>query len=375
MTFTVNGVDLKSKYMATAMFKTAGSMYACGYNLYGQLGISNTTNRSSPTQVGSISSWSQISCGYYHSVSIQTNGTLWTWGNNSYGQLGTNNLTHRSSPVQVGTLSNWAQVSASNHTLAIKSDGTLWGWGYNSTGQLGFGGGGVSSPVQVGGLTNWKQASAGPDFSMFIKNDGTLWATGANGAGQLGLNDQNSRNSPVQVGSLLNNWKQISAGNSHNLAIKTDGTLWSWGNFGYGQLGTGSGSTSSTPVQIGTLSNWSQLSTGAGRTHSLAVKTDGTLWAWGNNSYGQLGTNDLTHRSSPVQVGTLSNWSKISGGLYITAAIKTDGTIWTWGNNSYGQLGTNDLTHRSSPVQVGNLNTWNQISCGYSTHMLFNQIV
>ena len=240
--------------------------------------------------------------------------SLWNWGNNYYGELGQNDRTHRSSPVQVGSLTTWSQVAGGGHnSLALKTDGTLWSWGWNTY-------------------------------------------------GQLGQNDITMRSSPTQVGSLTN-WSQIACGRNHSLAIKTDGTLWSWGhNAYYGKLGQNDRTHRSSPTQVGSLTNWSLVA--GGWYHSLALKTDGTIWSWGYNNNGQLGQNDITHRSSPVQVGSLTTWSLVAGGREHPLAIKTDGTLWSWGYNAYGQLGQNDRTTRSSPTQVGTLTTWSQVAGG-----------
>ena len=140
--------------------------------------------------------------------------------------------------------------------------------------------------------------------------------------------------------------------------------LWSWGSNYYGKLGLGDTASRSSPVQVGTTSTWSSVEYNRGGTHTLATKTDGTLWAWGENFSGQLGLANTTNRSSPVQVGALTTWSKVCCGLYNTAAIKTDGTLWTWGNNRGGQLGIGNIVYKSSPVQVGALTTWSKVSCG-----------
>ena len=139
--------------------------------------------------------------------------------------------------------------------------------------------------------------------------------------------------------------------------------LWSWGRNNYGLLGVGDTIDRSSPVQVGALGNWSTVSGGV--YHNLSIKTDGTLWAWGRNYLGFLGLGETTARSSPVQVGALTNWSKIAtgGGLH-SLAITTDGYLWTWGYNGFGQLGLGNTTSISSPVQIGYLTTWSSISAG-----------
>jgi alpha-tubulin suppressor-like RCC1 family protein len=344
--------------------KTDGTLWSWGRNDTGSLGLSDTTDRSSPVQVGTLNNWTQISaCGYnngWFSFAIQSNGTLWAWGSNSFGNLGINTSTSitSSSPVQVGNLSDWYQISGGQfHTMAIKTDGTLWGWGNNSFGQLGTNTStrsNVSSPVQIGIENSWYEVEIGAQYTMSIKTDGTLWAWGNNSFGPLGLSNQTHRSSPVQVGTS-SDWRQVTAGQSYSgptfnytLAIKTDGTLWSWGyNQTSGSLGLSDLTNRSSPVQVGTLSNWSQVFAGAG--HSLAIKTDGTLWAWGNNGQGQLGLSDTVSRSSPVQVGILSNWNQLTGRGLNSTAIKTDNTLWVWGFAPRGLAGTNYFSNQNFP--------------------------
>ena len=295
---------------------------------------------------------------------------LYSWGYNVSGQLGLGDNVGRSSPVQVGGLTVWLEsTSGYGHTLAIKSDGSLWAWGKNYNGQLGLGNVTYySSPVQVGALTTWSKIGSGPgggsDFSLAIKSNGTLWSWGANDSGQLGLGDSGSyygRSSPVQVGALTT-WANIFCGSNFSLAIKSNGSLWAWGNNYHGQLGLGDYAGRSSPVQVGALTTWANISCGSN--FSLAIKSNGSLWAWGNNGYGQLGLGNVTYYSSPVQVGALTTWLKVVGGGYYTLAIKTDGTLWTWGRNDNGQLGLGNVTYRSSPVQVGALTTWSKIGNG-----------
>jgi alpha-tubulin suppressor-like RCC1 family protein len=199
---------------------------------------------------------------------------------------------------------------------------------------------------------------------MAIKTDGTLWAWGSNSAGRLGDNTDVNKSSPIQVGALTT-WSVISnSGGSHSMALKTDGTMWAWGANGQGQLGDNTqGVTRSSPIQIGSLTTWSKIA--CGKYHSMAIKTDGTMWLWGTNYQGSIGNNDseLLYRSSPVQIGTFT-WSLIANGSYQSMAIRTDGTLWLWGMGSYGRLGNNTTINRSSPVQVGALTTWSKIAAG-----------
>ena len=342
-------------------------LWTWGRGTYGELGNASTTNRSTPvTTSAGGTNWKQVSSGGYHTAAIKTDGTLWTWGYGIDGQLGNNTTTNKSTPVTTfagGT--NWKQVDAGSlHCAAIKTDGTLWVWGAGINGQLGTNSTTTkSTPVTTfAGGTNWKQVSAGDNLTAAIKTDGTLWTWGIGSSGELGTNSTTTKSTPVTTFAGGTNWKQVSSGGAHTAAIKTDGTLWTWGRGNYGQLGDNTTITKSTPVTTfagGT--NWKQVSGGY---HTAAIKTDGTLWVWGSGINGQLGDNTTITKSTPVTTfagGT--NWKQVSGGGSHTTAIKTDGTLWTWGSGSYGKLGNAVTTDASTPVTTfaGGTN-WKQVS-------------
>jgi alpha-tubulin suppressor-like RCC1 family protein len=376
-------VDMADMFVRKELFLDAG-FWSCGYATKGLLGDGTTVNKSSPVQIGSLTNWKQIASGQTLTAAVKTDGTLWACGYNGYGQIGNNAAPSASvfysSPIQVGSLTNWKQIAVGYyHTAAIKTDGTLWTWGNNTNAQLGDGTiVPKSSPIQVGSSTNWKQVAAGSAHTAAIKTDGTLWTWGYNNHGQIGngatISTTVFMSTPVQVGSL-STWKQVSCGITYTIAIQTNGTLWACGYNDYGQIGNGQAVSTtvfySTPIQVGSLTNWKQIS--AGYSFVAAIKTDGTLWTWGQNNqfnitfYGNLGLGDTAHRSSPVQVGSLTNWKYVSAGANCTAAIKTDGTLWTFGANDYGQLGSGTISPRSSPVQVGSLTNWKQVAGAFVT--------
>jgi alpha-tubulin suppressor-like RCC1 family protein len=356
-------------FVPADLFRT-GNLWTWGRGTSGQLGNNTTITRSTPSTItisGGI--WKQITCGGYHTAAVKTDGTLWTWGINANGQLGDFTTSTKSVPSTTfigGT--DWRQVSANiESTAAVKTDGTLWTWGLASNGQLGTNDTTIrSTPTTtfVGG-TNWKEVSVGGLHMAAIKTDGTLWTWGLGSSGQLGTNNTSIISTPVTTFVGGTDWKQVSSGNSHTVAIKTDGTLWTWGLGSNVRLGTNDSTTRSTPTTTfvgGT--DWKQVS--SGNSHTAAIKTDGTLWTWGLGTSAQLGINDNTSRSTPVTTfigGT--TWKKVSSGNSHTSAVKTDGTLWAWGNNSDGQLGINNLTNRSTPVTtlVGGT-SWKEVTCG-----------
>jgi hypothetical protein len=215
----------------------------------------------------------------------------------------------------------------------------------------------------VGALTNWAQVSAGNVFTAAVKTDGTLWTWGRNDFfGPLGHGNNINRSSPVQVGALTT-WAQAAAGSFHMGCTTTAGTLFTWGAAYYGQLGHNNQTNRSSPVQVGALTTWAQLA-GGNNNSTICLTTSGTLFAWGRNNVGQLGQNNTTNFSSPVQVGALTTWEQISAGDAHVAAVTTAGALWTWGGGGDGKLGQGNTTNFSSPVQVGALTDWAQVSAG-----------
>jgi alpha-tubulin suppressor-like RCC1 family protein len=355
-----------------------GRLYAAGWNnAYGNLGDGTIIDKSSPVQIGSNpnmkgTSWVQVIAGIDNiTVALASNPprSLWVWGNNTNGALGTNARVHRSSPFMISTITTPGQQSAyatqtgltiptwlglsvgQGSVVGVKSDYTLWTWGKNDAGALGQDDEGNllnrSSPVQLG-TSSWLVASAGINFMVAIKLDGTLWSWGTNAQGQLGLNDVNiHRSSPVQIAS--GSWTTVDAGISFAGAIRSDGTLWTWGAGTVGQLGVNTLVNRSSPVQV--AGSWNQVRFGLN--HTMGLATNNTLWTWGNNTNGQLGFNDRVHRSSPTQVGT-SSWTSISTGNQYSLAIRNgDMSLWMWGDNVSGNLGLTNRVNRSSPVQIG----------------------
>lgn len=353
----------------------AGLLWVMGYNQDGRLGDNTLITKSSPVQTISIgTNWKSIDT-QRASGGIKTDGTLWLWGRGADGVLGNGSTTNRSSPVQTLLAGNdWKNIVAGcRNTAAIKTDGTLWIWGEGRAGNLGNDSSiSRSIPVQtISGGTNWKQVSLGDQHAAAIKTDGTLWVWGSGRYGALGTNTNTSINisSPIQTISGGTNWNKISLAGYKTAAIKTDGTLWMWGYNNYGALGDNTRIDRSSPVQtISGGNDWKETSIGS--RNSSAIKTDGTLWLWGHGNQGRLGNNTNTsiNMSSPVQtISGGTNWRHSSFGPSHVAAIKTDGTLWVWGDDSQGQTGSTLRITRSSPVQTISAGTsWRCVATGNS---------
>jgi len=365
----------------TMAIRGDGTLWAWGSNETGRTGIGSTSgNTPTPVHVGNATQqewiWAYVSAGTSHSMGIREDGTLWAWGSNMFGQLGDGSTTTHAVPVPVGSPAQiedtnwrWAHVAAgSNHAIGIRTDGTLWAWGDQSNGRLGNGltaGGTVTVPIQIQEGTRWIYATAsgvGIDVGVHtvgIREDGTLWAWGGNNFGQLGIGTATVQATPIRVGTTQEHfdlrWVSVSASGNRTMGIQDDGTLWGWGNNPNGSA-TGDGTTTArnTPTRVGTATqrDWLWASVSAGNQHTVGIREDGTLWAWGNNSSGRLGDGTTTARNTPVQVGN-AEWESVRAGNLHTAGIRTDGTFWAWGSNANGRTGLG-LTagNTTSPARI-----------------------
>lgn len=347
-------------------------LYAWGLDTNGQLGDNTVVNKSSPVSVvGGFTDWVQIVSSNIHSLGIRANGTAWAWGGNIYGRLGDGTTVSKSSPVSVvGGFMDWVQVNSfSSSNVGIRANGTAWAWGANSAGQLGDGTTvSKSSPVAVvGGFADWVSAGSGSLHTVGLRANGTLWAWGINTGAQLGDNTLVSKLSPVAVVGGIIDWIQLSVSSNHNLALRANGTAWAWGTSTTGALGDGTTAPKSSPVAVvGGFVDWIAL-TSAGN-HSLGLRANGTAWSWGSNLNGQLGDGSITtaSKSSPVAVvGGFADWTQLSAGLSHSMGIRSNGTAWAWGQGTSGQLGDASAVAKSSPVSViGGFTNWIQLSAG-----------
>jgi alpha-tubulin suppressor-like RCC1 family protein len=339
-------------------------LWSWGQNNVGQLSLNHTTDRSVPVQVQAHSqnpeSWRDL-IGGYHTIALKSDGTLWGWGWNDYGQIGDGTIQHRSEPVRIESDSDWELLAGNTNTsYGIKSNGTLWSWGYSGNGQLGLSTyTSKSTPTRIGSASSWEVIGSGYHHFFAKNSNQQLYSCGRNDYGQLGLGNTIERSSLVYV-SLSHN-KEISGGVAHTLLLGTDGSLWSVGYDLAGQLGVNTNNVHrSNFIQVGTATDWKKICCGG--YHNLAIKTNGTLWSWGSNGNGQCGYNTAyLHCSVPTQVGGDSDWTHIGCGSHSSFGIRDDGTLWSWGNNDYGQLGINTVWNRPWPTRVGIGTNWRAI--------------
>jgi alpha-tubulin suppressor-like RCC1 family protein len=338
-----------------------------GYNTNGALGAGNSSNQPAPQSITALADATGTGAGVDHTLFLRANGALAASGLNDVGQFGVNEPFSSNAPVAVTGLTDAVQVSSGAfHSVALKADGTVWVWGFNRNGQIGNGTTNttgcecVVTPTQAT-ITDVVFVEAGAFHTLALKSDGTVWAWGANENGQLGDNSILERTTPVQVGTGVagfSNIISVGAGDNYSIALKSDGTVWIWGDNEFGQLGNGTTSTSNqlTPAQNATLADVVQISAGA--YHALALKKDGKAMVWGDNLNGQIGNGAAGGvQSTPVENATLSNVLEIDTAGFTNYARLRDGSVYAWGLNDVGEAGNgttdpNGCECKTTPVQT-----------------------
>ncbi|MBW2255857.1 MAG: tandem-95 repeat protein [Deltaproteobacteria bacterium] len=411
----------------TLALKQDGTVWAWGDD-HGFLGDGAEEDRYTPVQVCDVDQTAPCSShlsdviavgAKYFGVALKSDGTVWAWGEGYDGQTGNGTFDDAPTPVQVCDTGETAPCGSfftdvvaiavgGYHALALKPDGTVWGWGSNSAGTVGDGTiNHREAPVQVCAanqiapctsfLTDIVAISAGNRHSLALGSDGTVWGWGANNHGRLGDGTEDQREVPVQVcapgdtapcTAFLTNVVSLAAGNEHSQAVKSDGTLWTWGSNEEGELGDGcvvdvDCADSWTPIQVGAETDWFAVLHG-GSQQSLAMKDDATLWSWGDNGSGQLG-DDSAFLEVPTRVGEADDWIAVSLVDNHALALREEGgggtTLWAWGENRYGEVGNDctfdtDCVYELVPVQVlgadgqSHDDDWEAISAGYGNHSL-----
>ena len=294
---------------------------------------------------------------YGVSMAIKEDGSLWTWGNQYLGLLGNGSDDYAPQPVPQKILDGVVMVSVSStHALAVTFNGDLYGWGQGGWGQLGsekdkYNMYYLSSDTPRKIMSGVKAASAGDRFSLVVKTDGSLWSMGENIMGELGIGrtDNDAHGTPIKIMENVASASASSVGFEYALAVKTDGTLWAWGNNMYGQLGDGTTTGRNSPVKV--MDGVASVATGY-QYFTMAVKTDATLWAWGANLYGVLSDAAGAEPHSPVKI--LSGVSSVALGESHAMIIKTDGSLWALGCELNGRLGNgvNKNDAPSAPVKI-----------------------
>ncbi len=452
-------------YAHSMAIKNDGKLFVWGYNAYGQLGDGTVISRLTPTQISTAIDWKYIAGGYIHSIGIKNDGKIFTWGNNTYGQLGSETITNGSIPnlieldltaptvLSTSPMNNATNIPVNtsiNVTFSEKMDavtlntntftvggvaGTVTYTGntatftplstleYNTqytvvitTGAKDFASRAITSNYtwqfttgqdgtpptiySTNPANNAKNVLNVPRITATFSEtmDSTTFNTNTFTVGGVtGIVSYNRRTAIfTPTSSLLDNtnyiatiksgvkdkagfllasdyvwnftignkskWGKIASGQNHNLMIKSNGKLFAWGYNNYGQLGDGTTSERRFPTQIGTAADWAYVA--CGYYHSMAIKNDGSLYAWGGNGDYQLGDGTSINKNVPTQIGTATDWAFIACGYYHSIAIKNDGRLFAWGRNDSGQLGDGTNTDRYAPTQIGSDSDWVFVACG-----------
>ena len=334
------------------VLKNDGTLWGCGYNANGELGLGDGTNRTTFTKITTnTDNIKSIYCGSNHTIILKSDGTLWGTGYNALGQLGLGDKNDRTIFTKI-TNDVKSVYCGQSHTFILKNDDTLWGCGVNTSNQLGLGEDANNKTTFTQITTNAndvKSACCGYYHTIILKNDGTLWGCGYNSGGRLGLGDEDNRTTFTIINSNPGNIKSVYCGSDYTLILQNNGTLWGCGGNSYGQLGLGDNNNRTIFTKITN----DVKSVNCGYTHTIILKNNGTLWGCGNNEHNELGLGDTTNRNTFTQITTNTNDIKsVYCGYYHTIILKKDNTLWGCGTNGYGQLGLGDTNSRATFTQI-----------------------
>jgi alpha-tubulin suppressor-like RCC1 family protein len=368
------GAPVPAQARITGILFQSHVVASWGWNAYGQLGDGTTTGRSRYGDIRVGNDVVQVAAGFAHGLAVRSGGTVWAWGYNGYGELGDGTATNSSTPLQVTGLTGVTQVAAGTFfSLALRSDGTVWAWGRNSNGQLGRGT--ISdhehTPVRVRGLAGVTKISAGTGFALALRSDGTVWAWGVNSSGELGNGTTTPSSVPVKVAGL-SQVTGISAGDEASVATRTNGisavtSVWTWGGNNFGELGDGTRTGHITPERVTGIGTVYIASLAAGAEFAAVLGTDGSVWGWGTDGNGELGNAPASLPvTRPVNtIGLGSGITQLSAGTAHMLALKSNGTVLAWGSNWSGELGIGSTASVAGPVQVTGLTGATQVAAGW----------
>lgn len=358
---TLNEMKVQYSEILADRPKPFGPIWGTGYNFYGNLGTGDTTDLYIFTELEALN-YQKICCGHQNSIIILSNGNLWGAGWNTVGQLGLGDNTNRLTFVEI-SIDSWQDGDGGyQFNMFLKSDRTLWGSGRNEFyGQLGLGDY-VNRNTLTQCLTGVKDVATGTYNTLALKIDGTLWGTGRNDSGELGLNNLTNRNTFAQEFGGSSLWQSVFGGANHTMALRSDGSLWGTGSNYYGEMGLNDNSVRKVFTQEVGLSSWKKVSCKGSFT--IAIKTDGTLWGTGKNNHHQLGLGDTTDRWIFTQIGTDADWSDVFCGAGSTTVMKSTGALWGFGYNQNYALGLNHSNEVQVPTDLS-INVL-QAACGAS---------
>lgn len=338
-----------------------GAIFLWGDNNQNQIDSTSTAFYNSPQKINIGKNFTKLALGENHSIALKANGSIWGWGSNQMNQISSDSLNSIVNPIKINNQNNWVAIYASkNSTFGLQAQGSLKGWGDNTSNQIIDSNATIQNPILISkNNSEWVSLNGGPYTTVAIQSNGNLFVFGdtpANGA--WGYFQE-----PQKVGND-SNWVAGFAGQNHYFGLKADGTLWAWGYGQNGKLGNGASNNQQTDIQVDTSHNW--LEAGGTSISSLALKADGTVWTWGWNFSGNLGSGSAnnTIRNIPGKMGIDSTWINIDAGISFLMAQKSDGTLWGWGKNTQGQLGTGGTSDYAYPYPVNGSNSFKRFVCG-----------